>query len=458
MSDFITTLFGLKDRDVEEHTEKTTSGVHHYTIKLVNRGGRCPRCGRFTKTVKEYHTKTMAHSIFLNEPAVIHYKARRFICPSCGKTFYEEDPFASQYSHVSDKTVENVLDLLKEYNHTFRSVAKAVDLSVNEVIKIFDEHVQVQPGSLSEYIALDEFYFSRHAQRKYALMILSLNKGYVIDILPDREKRHIRNYFRAIPRSERETVRFVSTDMNEVYRDIVYSCFPNAVLCIDPFHVVKNINDALNDIRLRVLRKYKDDKRSDEYYLLKYQRHLLYSDAEYDKFHEAKRSHHFRYKISDADKLDMMLDIDSDLKTAHAIKQHYMFFNDKKNSPEEQREELEIIIDKCLSSGIEEMIRIANMLENWEEEILNSFNTYEKYIYKNNKKTWATVRVTSGPIEGRNKMIKIILKLANGYQNFERFRNRALYVLNKRESYSDHKLPNTVKRIMKDPKKESKKG
>ena len=44
-----------------------------------------------------------------------------------------------------------------------------------------------------------------------------------------------------------------------------------------------------------------------------------------------------------------------------------------------------------------------------------------------------------------------MLKLANGYSNFDRFRNRAMYSENYYETYSEEKLPNTVKRIF--PKK-----
>lgn len=449
MSDSITSLFGLKDSDVEVCTEIIKAGVHHFHITLTNRGGRCPRCGKFSKDIKEYKKKDIRHSIFMNEQAVIHYRARRFQCSNCGKTFYENDPFCTQYTNISDKTVKNVLELVRNYNETFRSIARKTGVSVTEVIRIFDEHVQISRNPLSACIAIDEFYFSRKAKNKYALMILSLNKGYVIDILESREKRKLWYYFRQIPRTERDAVKFVSIDMNENYKAVVCYCLPDAIICVDPFHVIKNINAALNDIRLKTLRKYSNDTKSDEYYLLKYQRSLLFVDTDYDKFHEAKKNHHFRYKISDADKLDMMLAISSDLKKAYNIKEHYMMFNDKDKSPEEQREELEIIIDKCLSSGIEEMIAAGKMLDHWKEEILNSFYTYEKYIIKNNRKKWVNARVTSGLIEGRNKIIKIILKLANGYQNFQRFRNRSMFVLNRLEEYSDHKLPNTVKRILK---------
>ena len=38
-----------------------------------------------------------------------------------------------------------------------------------------------------------------------------------------------------------------------------------------------------------------------------------------------------------------------------------------------------------------------------------------------------------------------MLNLANGYSNFERFRNRAMYCENLYETYSVDKLPNKVK-------------
>ena len=51
------------------------------------------------------------------------------------------------------------------------------------------------------------------------------------------------------------------------------------------------------------------------------------------------------------------------------------------------------------------------------------------------------------------KQVEKMIALANGYSNFERFRNRAMYCENYFESYSKEKLPNTVKRTF--PKKKT---
>lgn len=447
MSDSITSLIGLKDEDAEYCYEVIRKDHHMIHVRLINRGGFCPRCHRFTKKIKEYKKKQIIHARFLIEHCTIVYSARRFICHSCGTTFYEEDPFESQYLRISDMTVKNTLKLLKDYNQTFASVGRTVNLSRSEVIKIFDEHVQVERKQLSECVGMDEFYFSRHASHKYALFILSLDKGYMIDMRSNREKHRIISYFRSIPKEERDKVRYFSIDMNDNYRDAIQLCFPKAFICTDPFHVIKNLHKSLDDVRLRILRHYSDDKRSDEYYLLKYRKGLLFKDVPHEVWKEVKHNHHFKYRVSEKRMQEMILSIHPDLSRAWYLKERYMHFDNTKMNTEERRHYLNLLIDDFISSDIPELIRFGLTLHNWYDEILNSFNTISKKVtLSDGTKKVITTRVTNGPVEGRNKYIKILLSLANGYINFDRFRNRAMYVLNKQEIWSESKLKNNISR------------
>ena len=449
MSDSITSLIGLKAEDTEYCYEviRKDNGTDHHLIhvRLANHGGFCPSCHRFTKKIKEYRTKKIKHAKLLNERCTIIYSARRLLCPHCGSTFFEEDPFESQYLRISDKTVENTLRLLKDYNQTFASVAGTVGLTRTEVIKIFDEHVQVERKPLSVSVGMDEFYFSRHASHKYALFILSLNKGYVIDMQPNREKHRIISYFRSITKKERDIVRYFSIDMNDNYREAIQICFPRTLICVDPFHVIKNLNKALDDVRLRILRRFSDNKRSDEYYLLKYRKELLFKDVPYEEWKNIRHNHHFRYRMSEKRMQEMILDIHPDLSKAWHLKERYMHFDDAEVTMEERRDHFDHLTEDFISSGIPEMISFGLTLHNWRIEILNSFHTITKKVTSSDG-SWKTItaRVTNGPVEGRNKYIKTLLKLANGYTNFDRFRNRAMFVLNKRESWSGSKLENNI--------------
>lgn len=142
---------------------------------------------------------------------------------------------------------------------------------------------------------------------------------------------------------------------------------------------------------------------------------------------------------------EMILAIHPDLHKGWHLKERYMAFNSSETTPEDCSQTLDQLIDDFISSDVQELISFGLTLTNWKSEILNSFNTIHKKITVSNGKYKPTIaRVTSGPIEGRNKYIKIILRLANGYQNFSRFRNRAMYVLNKYETYSEEKLDNNI--------------
>jgi transposase len=449
MSDSITSVIGLKDSDIDYCREvirkENNKDCHLIYVRLLNRGGICRICGTFTKRIKEYRNKEIEHAKFLNERCTIIYSARRFTCPKCGTTFFEKDPFQSQYRNISDTTVKNVLGLLKQYNQTFASVGRSCGLTRAEVIKIFDEHVQVKRRELSECVGMDEFYFSRKASKKYALMILSLNKGYVIDMRPNREKLRIISYFRTIPKQERDRVKYFSIDMNDNYREAIQICFPDTHICADPFHVIKYLNDALDNVRLRILRMYSEDRRSDNYYLLKYRKDLLYHDVEFNDWKEVKYNHHFKYQVSEKRLQEMILDIHPDLFKAWNLKERYMRFDKADLSEQDRSSHLAKLIDDFISSDIPEMMSMGLTLSNWRQEILNSFHTMNKKVTSSDgSRKSITARVTSGPVEGRNKYIKILLKLANGYVNFNRFRNRAMYVLNRSESYSSDKLENGI--------------
>ena len=50
-------------------------------------------------------------------------------------------------------------------------------------------------------------------------------------------------------------------DMWEPYKDAVREVYPDAHIVIDKFHVIKNVNDALNQIRRKVTHEIADKKK-----------------------------------------------------------------------------------------------------------------------------------------------------------------------------------------------------
>ena len=137
-------------------------------------------------------------------------------------------------------------------------------ISTMGVMKIFDRYVDMKRLPLSKIICLDEIYFSRTRKKKYVLVIINFANRAVLDILKDRDKSTLSSYFRKLSFKEKDRVEYVCIDMNDHYRDIVSIYFKNATIVADSYHVVKHVHDALDEVRKRIMRRFEDNKKSDE--------------------------------------------------------------------------------------------------------------------------------------------------------------------------------------------------
>lgn len=81
------------------------------------------------------------------------------------------------------------------------------------------------------------------------------------------------------------------------------------------------------------------------------------------------------------------------------------------------------LLKKFHSSEYEIFREFADLLEKYQDPIINSFVMVEKYghgeIYDS--------RLSNGPMESLNRKVKDLKRLGRGYKNFEHFRNRFLY-------------------------------
>jgi len=411
----------LNEDEFELNNEFEHKGIIYKEVRIKNRGCRC-ECGTFHKNVKEYKRKEILHSIYAHQKCIVIYHHRRFICPKCGATHMEDNPFSSDSNKISDQTILNVLTDLKKYNETFRKVAERYHLTTRGVMKLFDTYVNITRLNMPKVLCIDEIYFSRKRRKKYVLILLNFRNRAIVNVLKDRDKHTLSAFLSRLEPKERSNTQYVCIDMTDNYRDVISWRLPDATIVADSFHVMKHVTEAVDSVRKRVMRHFENDKSSDEYYLLKYRDHLLYETGVDYNF---KRNSHFKRFISESQMLDMITSLDDDLYGAWGYYHQYRRFNDSSfPSFDEALNALKEIINDFYLSDIPEFISLASTLNNWKIEIANSFDLFDG------------VRVSNGPIEGRNSLIKKILKLANGYSNFSRFRNRIMYCLNKFSTHS----------------------
>lgn len=239
--------------------------------------------------------------------------------------------------------------------------------------------------------------------------------------------------------------------MYTTYRDIVHIYFPNSTHCVDHYHMIQELNRKVDDVRIRIMKKY--GTASDEYYLLKKFKWMIYKNEESE---EKKRKLKARGKLplfdpnvqkvfnrrlnqylNYYDIYSRLLKIHPDLTAAWILKDEVTDFYDNVTY-DTASEKLDELIQDFNESSVSEMIRFSRTLRNWKQEIINSFIIVD-YEYKVDKDTGRVAvqpkKMNNAIIENKNSIIKTIKKNANGYTNWNRFRNRIMYVLDNEATF-----------------------
>ena len=408
--------------DLDKSTLIKENNTIIYYVVLKNNIATCPKCGCTDCCIHDYRIKSIKHSLLIDKPCILKYKARRFKCKMCGSIFYENNPFCQKDEKVSLQTDLLVLEKLRSHTATFISVAKLFSITSQSVINIFDKYVSCKRLPLSEVICMDEIYTKNMKPDKYICVLLNFFNGNIIDIYPTRHYLSLLQNLYRIPLNERKNVKYIVMDMWDSYKRVANDLFPNALVAVDSFHVLQHLNIAVDMVRLRTMKKFDKGhsklENADMYYYMLKKFHFFfktpYAKLE-DKLWDVNK---IRTKWDKLTILGYLKAIDGELTKAYNLAEDYREFNyycDINNF----EEDFEDLVYKFSNSGIPEFYEFTKMIIRWKYEIKNSF------VFVKGK------RLSNGKIESCNSRLKVILKSANGYKNFDRFRNRCMFAVNK---------------------------
>ena len=408
--------------DEEASDESYDSSTNNHTIFIrlkKDNNAFCPNCGIVGHyTIRSSKQMKIKHSSGLENNITIILIRRIFKCSDCGYLFKEVNPFKVKKTRFSKEKELQILEQLRNQNYTFKNVADIFNVSTTKVLKIFDEHVNIERGKFSKILSMDEVYTKHCSYHKFCNVSYDPLNNKVLDVLPSRKLKDLIDYYAQIPFKERSIVQYVSIDLYEPYRQLAHKCFPKALVCADHFHVIKNLQMFFNKARIRVMKKYEHlrDSLPEYYWLYKKYWKLLNKNPE-KLSHKKFKVGHSVMELSENEIVEYMLDIDKDLNEAYELIVDYKCFNGTA-TPENVKERLDSLLIRFQNTKCPEMFQGYKLLKNWYNEIINSYQLCDgKHI-------------SNGNIERANKVIKDVIRLGYGFHNFNRFRNRILYILN----------------------------
>ena len=441
----ITELLNLEDSDIFISDISIQGTTKTLTLETKLYSHYCPSCG-FRMHSKGIKNRTIKHPILQdNYELILILKQRRWKCtnPKCNYDISDSFKFVNKRRRTTNATDMLIVYAYRDLMETSASIANRFHISDTHVHEVFDRYVKMDRLPLTDAICIDEVYLDMDEYCKYALVIQDFHTGDPIDLLRSRRVNVTEPYFVSIPAEERNAVKYLISDMYNQYISYVDKYFPNAVPVVDSFHVIQWITRIIDNYIRQLLKKFRQRDReledqlsyeqqkpvslppSDEVYLLQKYRWLILASQSNIKYHsEPRMDSHFHCLMNTFDYEDALFRVDPKLKDFRYLKETYLQFNSRNaGNPIKAREELSELIIMYQSCEHEIFRDFGDLLEKYENYIINSFIMVEKHgsgkVYNS--------RLSNGPIESINRKVKDLKRLGRGFRNFEHFRNRFLY-------------------------------
>ncbi len=312
------------------------------------------------------------------------------MCTDCGKRFYEQNSFLPRhYRRTQREIVATIQDFRELVSATH--IAREHGVSTSTAQRYFSL-VSFGRCKLPRVLSLDEFKGDAGGER-FQTIVADAERHIPLDVLPTRKKADLIRYFLQFSREERRKVEFVVMDMSSLFRGVAKICFPNAKIIADRYHVVRQAQWAMENVR-------KDRQKQ--------------LSPEWRKF--CKRSRSLLNKMpskltpEEQDVLRVILGTSADLEYAYRLKNDFQRLMHAPDSGT-GRKLLGEWVYLAESAKLKEFDACTKAVHNWSDEILNSFD----YPYSN------------GFTEGCNNKTTVLKRVCFGLRNFEHFRNRILF-------------------------------
>ena len=135
-------------------------------------------------------------------------------------------------------------------------------------------------------LSIDEKSFQKG--HNYVTVLSVPNSGIVLDIVKDRTKEATKELLnKSLTEYQKSKVEVVSLDMWKAFNTVVDEVFPKAKKVHDRFHLIKYLNEAIDNVRKREVKK-NDVLKNSRYAMLKNTINL--TDKQHFKFGEVLRA------------------------------------------------------------------------------------------------------------------------------------------------------------------------
>lgn len=256
--------------------------------------------------------------------------------------------------------------------------------------------------TLTTAIGLDETSFVKlrtQRSRQYVTTVADVAHHQILEILPTRDFRDVARWVHDQPGSWKGKIGFGALDMSNVYAAVYSVTLPKAKQVVDAFHCIQLANRALDEVRRRVQREHKGHRGRRDDPLFRARRVLLSGEERLDQAAQQRLA-----------SLLALGDPHGEVAIAYRVKERLREFY-RCTDIDTAQAMLRELIEHCTRPAMPTEVRkLARTLHKWFDKICN----------------FHIARVSNGPTEALNNLIKRIKRIGFGFRNFRNYRVRAL--------------------------------
>lgn len=357
-------------------------------VKPYKNGCRCPQCGRRGTIVRSRGEPRFWRDIPVGPWSVwFMYCPREIRCTTHGRVT-EQLPWASPGARITYRFEYLMLRYCQIM--TQKSAAQLLHISRSTLSDLLHRSIQLlrEGHRIRDLKTLGVDEVSYRKGQKYVTLVYDLQRSCVVWIGQGKGRKTIDRFFNeALSDYQKARIHTACCDMSQAYIGAIGDHCPHATLVLDRFHIVKALNDAVDEVRKQQWREASRGQRQ----AIKGLRWLLYR-------HSSTRSRRDTQNLKALDKHNRRI------YRAWQLKDEFERFWSFNASWAAQRF-LKRWTRTALLSRLDPMRKFVKTLRKHHSAVVAFIDT----------------GVTNAIAEGLNRIVKIVKNRASGYRNLAAF-------------------------------------
>lgn len=373
--------------------------IHVPVFPRKNSRGECSVCGKRGPTYDHLAERRFQFLPVFWIPVFFVYAPRRIDCKHCGVKV-ENIPWAQGKSPLTWSFMVYLADWAKVLS--WQEVARRFDVAWAQVFesvsKVVEWGLDRRDISNVTAVGVDEVHFGKGQRYITVLYQLCGDTHRLLAVGLNRESATLEALFDELGDQWREGVRYVCSDMWKPFMKAIREKLPQAVNILDRFHIVKMLNEAVDEVRKEEAAKL----RKEGVDLLTGLKYVFLKRPE---------------NLTDNQRDDLLAILSKRwLRTVRAYlwKMKFEVFWQYASSFYARRF-LRSWCSGAMRSRLEPIKKFVKTLRAHEELLMNWFDAKKLY--------------SSGVVEGLNRRVNLITRKSYGYKSFEVLRIALLHVL-----------------------------